>query len=262
MKVIFKISIICLWLFACSEPQQAEAPPVVLEPVQNRVFKKSLAYIDKEGKTHQYTLSLPENYAEQGELPVVMYLHGSGGNENSELSTSHYIDNLLTQCNGQYPLIVYPSDVNRLYIVDNNYHLGFGILEQLAKDYSIADPSKRVIIGFSNGAAAASRTAISNPGSYALSFAWSGWIWRKDTPLFEAVAQNAAQLNELGYRAVYITGDKDHPDAYDVLIPLLETHGINHELTVLRKQKHDLGEYHRKTQSQLKDELCQIFAAK
>jgi len=261
MKNILKIATLCLLLIACTEPQKVDAPPVVIEPVQNRVFQKSLPYIDSAGKTHQYTLSLPENYTEQDELPVVVYLHGDGGHENSELSSSHYIDNLLAQCDSQYPLIVYPSDINKLYILDNNYHIAFGLLEQIAQDYAIADAKKRVIIGFSNGASAASRTPIVNPGSYALSFSWSGWVWRKDTILFEAVGQSAPQLNALDYRAVYFTGDQDHPEAYATLIPYLKTHDINHELTVFDNQKHDLGQYHRRTQTQLRDELCQVFSS-
>jgi len=255
-----KLLFIGLLIAACSEPKEVQAPQKTTEPVQNRVLKKSLPYTDHQGKTHKYTLSFPESYLEQEAVPVLVYLHGSGGNENSELGVADYIDNMLLECNARYPLIVYPSDENKLYILEDNYHIAFGLLDEIAKEYSIANASKRMIAGFSDGASAASRAPIINPGSYALSFSWSGWIWAKDTTLFDAVGNNAEQLNRLGYKAVYFTGDSDHPNAYNKLITYLEPNNIQYELTVLDDQGHNLGLYHQRTRTQFKTQLCRLFA--
>lgn len=264
MKKIFFLPLISVIATACSDAvddPNTQLPSIPTDPVQERIIQRSLPYLDRQEATHYYTLSLPENYREQSALPVIMYLHGRGGNENSDVGSSHYIDNMIAECNGQYPLIVYPSDVNKFYVQDNNYHLAFGLLEQVAQDYPLGGVEKRMIIGFSDGGSGAFRTPLVNPGSYKKSFSWSGWVWRKDQTLFDAIVEHADELRTLGFKGVYFVGDNDHKRAYDPLISLLEQHGVGYKHTVLENQSHNLGHYHVKTRPQLKEELCEMFAA-
>ena len=256
MKNFFLLSLVSLFLYACSEPREVITPEIPQAPVQDRVLKKGLVYTDNEGTTYTYNLSLPENYSKQGALPVLMYL----SDDSTDQLSSHYIDNMLAECNARFPMIVYPRDTDKLFIKDEHYHLAFGLLEQIERDYDIADASKRMIAGFSNGASAAARAPIIHPGSYAMSFGWSGWIGTEDKVLFDAVAQHATELKALNFKAIYFVGDEDHEPAYDKLIPHFEANGIPFYLTVLENQQHNLGKYHRRTRPQFKAELCQFFA--
>ena len=230
------------------------------QTLDNRFIQRSLPYLDNNQNTHFYSLSIPNSYKNQKELPVVIYLHGSGGDENSDLiGFSHFVDNAINECDAEPPLIVFPSDAKRLYVLDNNYHIAQGLLNTIQADFDLAGPEKRVIIGFSNGGAAATRAAIVHPGNFATSYSWAGWVWTKDTYLFKAVVENAAKLQQSYFRAILITGDKDEPQAYDSLISLMKTNNVNYEHSNLKDQHHNLGQYMKRTQERFKVDLCERF---
>jgi len=259
LNILFFITAVLLLTVSCKK--EIEVTESTLEKaLKNRLVKKSLNYTDSSGNEHKYSLSIPDDYQSQGELPVIVYLHGLGGNENSELIFfSNYIDSILAECQAVRPLIVFPSDVNRLYVLDQNYHIAIGLLNVVGQKYSLAGSEKRVISGFSNGGTGAARTPIVQPGSYVLSYSWGGGAWSRDRYLFEQVGKNAEQLNNIQFKSVLFTGDNDHAHEYAKLIDLMSQNNIQHESTILKDQKHDLGKYFSKTRNNFKKDLCRVF---
>ena len=253
-KILASVIVITsITLLACT-PKQPE------QTLERRLIEKSLIYKDNSNKKHRYSLSIPKDINSQHPLPVIVYLHGKGGNENSELIPfSQYVDNIIHQCGVRSPIIIFPSNEKGLYLLDQNYHIAKGLLDLVNKNYTLEKPSKRIISGFSIGGAAATRTAITNPMSFAASYSWAGGLWPKDTYLFDSVKKHAELLKEKGFKASLYIGGNDSPELYNPLIVLFEQYGINYKRVLLEDQNHNLGKYFKRTKEIFKNEICSIF---
>ena len=247
-------------LFACSGSQEKK-PEITESDLVSRVLKKSLKFKDQYGTDHAYSLSIPADYKNQKTLPLILYLHGRGGDENSELlSFTHYVDNILSECEVDSPLIVFPSNKNDIYILDHGINLAKGLPEIVAQTYPIEDVSKRIITGFSMGANAAIRTAITQPNHFAASFSWGGGVWSKDVYLFNAAKRNAQALKDNHFKAFIYKGKEDSPRAYNPLLEVFDETNFNYHLSLLDDQKHDLDQYWANTQLSFGKEMCELFS--
>ena len=110
MNKILNLSLISLFIGACSEQQPVITPAIPLEPIQNREVKEA-TYQDNDGTIHNYSLSLPEDHASKGALPVIMYL----SDDSTDKASAHYIDNMLAECNAPFPLIIYPREEKKFF---------------------------------------------------------------------------------------------------------------------------------------------------
>ena len=238
-----------------SEDSVGYIPP----PPSNRYIQNSLEF--HYGDTvFYYAVAAPEDYASRTDIPVIMYLHGNGGDENSDLwAITGYVDGVVKECGVEQPLIIFPGNQNRFYILDQNQGVAVALLEHVAQDYKLAGPEKNMIMGFSTGGSTAVRAAIVNPGSYTVSYSWGGGIWPKDDYLFGAVATNAAVLNDNKFKAVLINGDDDEPEAYDKLIGFFKDESLNYEKIILQNQGHDLGLYLQQSRDHLKTTICDLL---
>lgn len=235
------------------------------EPIKLSAYStiRSLGYAEESGKDYRYSLAIPNDIDQRNLVPVVVYLHGAGGDENSELlSFTHYVEALINECQGQQPLIVFPGNGNRLFQLDENYHLAEGILNDVAQNYAIAGVKERIIVGFSLGGAAATRTAILHPNRFSLSVSWAGGVWPKDTVLFDATKNNREAFRQSDFKPYFFVGSKDAPKQYNPLWRIMDEYGVAYEKHVLKGQKHDLGLYLSKTREQFKALLCSNVAGK
>lgn len=248
---------------SCSKtefPSEEEANKTILSWASDEdyFFIKSIPYV-AHGQEHYYSLSLPTDYKDRSDIPLFVYLHGNGGNENSEINVlSAYIWHALRACGKDRPIILFPGNVNNLYVLDENFHIANGIISKLEESYSIAKPNRRVIMGFSSGGAAATRTALVNPESFILSISWAGGVWPKDEVLFDSVVNNKGELISRNFHAIIFKGEKDNPDSYSPLLRVMNSSMIPYTVTILKDQRHNLAQYLVRTQDQFEKLICSI----
>ena len=247
------------FISACSKSE-----PVVEDLVEPSLagwqFKPSLVYSDNQGNEYRYSLSIPELPEQESAFPLVVYLHGRGGNERSELlSFSKYVDQAISQCDAQAPLIVFPSNVDGLFLHDQGYHIAKGLVLEVEKMYRLKNNQHRLITGFSIGGAAATRTGIIYPESFAASFSWAGGLWPNDQLLFDSTRDNSDLLKQRRYQVFLYIGGEDSPELYNPLIQRFDEYGMFYDRVLLAGQKHNLNEYWSRTQELFKRELCARF---
>jgi S-formylglutathione hydrolase FrmB len=183
-----------------------------------------------------------------------------GGDENLELlSFSLYVDSIVEECSIEHPLIVFPSDQNGLYLLDENKHVASGLLSMLSKRFPVSSSEKRIVAGFSIDGAAATRTGIVSPDSYAASVSWAGGLWPNDTYLFDAVERNARILADHNFTAHIFIGGEDSPELYNPLISLFDEYEVSYNRVLLEGQKHNLGKYLERTRDEFKSVMCSVF---
>jgi len=253
------LSLLVLGIFGCSEKTTNISAKPIESASKYRIFEKSLEYFVN-GNAHRYSLAIPKGYQSTADLPVIVYLHGRGGNENSELVLfSVYVDTIVEQCGIERPLIVFPSNENGLYLLDQGVHLASGLLGQLQQRFSLQNYDKRILAGFSIGGAAATRTAIIYPNYYAASVSWAGGLWPKDTVLFDSVKNNAEVLIRNEFTAHLFIGGNDSPELYNPLISAMEEYRLRYNRRLLVGQEHNLGQYLERTQEDFKLLMCKLL---
>ena len=253
------LSLLVLGILGCSKKTTSASAKSVESASKYRLFERSLEY-SVNGNAHRYSLAIPQDYQSTAELPVIVYLHGRGGNENSELVFfSDYVDTIVEQCGIERPLIVFPSNENGLYLLDQGAHLASGLLGQVQQRFSLQSYDKRILAGFSIGGAAATRTAIIYPNQYAASVSWAGGLWPKDTILFDSVKNNAEELIRNKFTAHLFIGGKDSPELYNPLISAMEEHQLSYNRRLLVGQEHKLGQYLERTQEDFKSLMCKLL---
>lgn len=248
-----------LGVSSCSEPVSVADPDLVEKVLKDRVLEKSLEY-QADGDTHRYSLSIPRSYDSKSKLPVIVYLHGKGGDENSELLYfSFYVNSIAKECGIEQPLIIFPSNQNGLYLLDQGQHLANRLLQHIAPRFSVEAFNKRILAGFSIGGAAATRTAIIHPNSYAVSVSWAGGLWPNDAVLFSSVKNNAGTHIENNFTAHLFIGGEDSPHLYDPLISAMKEYEVSYNRLLLKRQKHNLGQYLERTREEFKSVMCTVF---
>src|SRR5690242_15001787 len=127
---------------------------------RSRDIKQSIGF---GGRTRSYLIHLPLNYQSNERLPMVLVLHGGGGNDKSNVEMTGFSD----KADKEHFIVVYPNGTGRFenflltwnagnccgYALDNNIDdTGFlrTVIERMEKDFNI-DANRIYATGISNG---------------------------------------------------------------------------------------------------------------
>ena len=204
-----------------------------------------------------YNVALPAGY-EGGDAryPVIYFLHGRGGNENSDAGGFSSMVRGAVNAGTMPPAIcVFPNGSLSFYLDDPERQV-FGetlIVNELVPEVdrryrTIAAGSGRALAGFSMGGAGAVRLAIKYPELFAAAGSWGGAVGTRYNPdLLRLTRENAAQLKERQVGLLLVIGADDMLADNQQLADLLQEVGVERDFRVLPGVAHNLGLYHQQT---------------
>lgn len=149
--------------------------------LKNQIFKS-----DTLKNSVEYNVYLPPNYNKKKIYPVIYYLHGFGGNNNSSAEFFNNIDSLIIIKKFPEAIIFAPNGKNTWYINDyagkNKYSSMFTheFLPYLKKIYPIThEKNKTAIMGISMGGFGALRFTMLNPNDFGICISFMAGISTK-----------------------------------------------------------------------------------
>lgn len=218
------------------------------------------------GKEVGYNVYLPPGYAESKlRYPVVYFLHGATGNENSDAGAFSGILDGAIRGGALPPVIgVFPNGgpfsgyTDR---ADNSIMVETLIVRELLptidREYrTVAKREGRLLAGFSMGGAGSVRLALKHPTVFAAAASWGGALRRmtegRGPALVGGIAANdpyaLAEKNSAAMqdraRLLLIVGEKDSLEAHNAYVDRLRELKIPNEYDVLPKIGHELDKYY------------------
>jgi endo-1,4-beta-xylanase len=204
-----------------------------------------------------YNVYLPPGYGEgKNRYPVIYFLHGAGGNENSDAGGfSGLAARMAAQKKIAPAICVFPNGGMSGY-QDRPDEKVFGetlIVKELVplidRSYRTqAAPAGRVLAGFSMGGGGAVRLALKYPELFSAAASWAGAITpRRGDPPAELKADALAKAVRK-VRLLMIVGDQDQTfQGNEAFHKTLEEAKYSHTYQVLPGVPHNLGMYYEKT---------------
>ncbi len=207
-----------------------------------------------------YTLYLPPGYAEESDrrYPVIYFLHGSGGNENSDGPGFAGIVDRLIKAGTVPPVIcVFPNGGQSGYRdhPDTGINVRTMIIDELVplidrSHRTQPDRATRLIGGYSMGGGGAVRLALTHPQLFGAAAAFAGGLGnrRSDQPLPEPTAETL-RAQDPTVRLLLITGYDDQAthQGHWPFIERLREANYSFTLRTLRGVPHRLGMYYEQT---------------
>ncbi len=203
-----------------------------------------------------YSLYLPPSYEKSKKrYPLVIFLHGAGGNELSDANGfAGVLEGIVDAKAFPESVILFPNgrmsgyrdhpdqkEFIETYLLDE-------LLPYIEKTYRAGGSrNKRIISGFSMGGAGSCRLAFTHPNLFAGAVAWGGNGGREPGPTFDALKLNADKLRKNNFRLFMGVGEKDEFAQSEAFPGALTTERILFERKVLPGIGHDLGAYYRMT---------------
>lgn len=200
------------------------------------------------GKSVGYVVWTPPGYQQEAAetYPVIYYFHGKHGSESSDaVGFSSLVKEAIT--NGSIPpaIVVFPN-AGHAYRGEVVTMITEELIPLIDQRYR-TDETRRAVVGFSMGGAAAVRLALVQPELFVAAVSLGGGMWHGDKPLLAAPLENQKILNRNNFGALLINGDNDRPKAYDLLTEKLREAEIGHSVVVLENQDHNLSLYYKRT---------------
>jgi polyhydroxybutyrate depolymerase len=168
-------ALVVLMLSACAHPGVADAvattpAPLLSAPAPGnaQAGQDSELQLPWDGVDRNVLLHTPASWSAGQQLPLVVALHGFGGDGRSMLHQTR-LDELADQYGF---LVAYPDGIDgnwtALYCCQNNDDVGFihAMVDQLTHTWG-ADASRVYATGFSQGAELTYRLAVELPGMFA-----------------------------------------------------------------------------------------------
>lgn len=207
-----------------------------------------------------YNVWLPPGYADStARYPVMYFLHGAGGNENSDgPGFAGIVGRLMAEKKVPPVICVFPNGGmsgyrnNPMTKVLGETLIVKELVPLIDKDFRTKPTcDARVISGFSMGGGGALRLALKYPELFSAAASWAGAIGNRRggdaTPPAEIQVDNLKALNGK-VRLLMIVGDKDQTLAgHKPLVDNLEETKYPHKYHVLEGIGHSLGDYYRLT---------------
>jgi endo-1,4-beta-xylanase len=218
-----------------------------------------------------YNVALPAGYARGGKrYPVVYFLHGSGGSENSDVGGFSRLAARMAAEKKVPPVIcVFPNGGMSGYRDDparkvmGETMIVKELIPLIDKTYRThAHREGRVVAGFSMGASGAVRLAFKYPDVFSAAGSWAGAGGaRGGVPPAQLEPDNLRRLAGR-VRLLLIVGDKDQTYAtYKPLVQNLEEAKYPFRYRVLDGVPHSLGLYYEKTGEEMVRFLTAGFKA-
>lgn len=217
-----------------------------------------------------YVVWTPPEMDTSGETryPVVYFLHGAGGSEKSD-AAGFASQVAVAIRSGKFPaaICVFPNGGMSGYRDDAEKMIVDELIPLVDTDYPTqAQPSGRVICGFSMGGAGSVHLSLNHPDLFCAAGSWGGALSFRgsgeESPLLAVAKQNADQLKANHYALLTINGDQDRPEAFKPLKAVLDEQQIPHQTVVLEETNHNLGKYHKETSGTMLEFLAKQLGRK
>ena len=207
-----------------------------------------------------YNVVLPDEYRGRKErFPVVYFLHGAGGTENSDAAGFAELVRRQVLAGRMSPVIcVFPNGALSGYRdLPNGPRAETMILEELVPEVdrryrTKADRSGRVLAGFSMGGGGSVRLLLRHPDVFCGAASWAGSLrdFGGESPAGLA-EQNRSRLSGRA-RFLLVVGDQDQTFApHAQFVKTLRELKLDVEYRVLPGVGHDLGRYYEQTGDEL-----------
>jgi enterochelin esterase-like enzyme len=206
--------------------------------------------------------------------PVIYFLHGMGGNENSDAGG---FSGLVRQAmaDGKIPpvICVYPNGGTSGYVdhPDTKVMVETFLIKELipyvdANWRTIATRDGRALAGFSMGGGGAMRLAVKYPDTFCAAASWAAALGSRRPGAAEALRDqlqaNADRIRDR-VRFLMIVGDKDQTLAsHEPFKAQLDELKLAYVYKELPEVGHDLGRYHRDTGREVVEFLGANFSKK
>ncbi|MBN1422886.1 MAG: 1,4-beta-xylanase [Planctomycetes bacterium] len=218
-----------------------------------------------------YNVRLPDGYsAGDARYPVIYFLHGAGGNENSDAAGfSGLVARLEERKKAPPAICVFPNGGMSGYrdrpdakIMGETMIVG-ELIPRIDRLYRTrADREGRVIAGFSMGGGGAIRLALKHPDLFSAAGSWAAALGsRGGNPPAELEPENLRRIAGR-VRLFLVVGDKDMTYAgHAPLFRNLEETKFPFRRRILEGVPHNLGLYHEKTGEEMALFLTEGFRA-
>lgn len=222
-------------------------PKSVVAGITHHAFKSP-----KNGVDIGYCVYVPADFeASKKRYPLVIFLHGSGGNENSDAGGfSSNLNAAVAAKTFPASVILFPNGRQSGYAdhPERGEFIETWIISELIpfveKEYRAGGScDRRVICGFSMGGAGSTRLALTHPGMFAGVVAFGGSGGR-GTAAIDAVNKNAASLRDQKFRIFMGVGEKDPFAQAAPFQKALDDAKIENVYKFLPGIGHDLGVYY------------------
>jgi S-formylglutathione hydrolase FrmB len=217
-----------------------------------------------------YNVYLPPGYAEStARYPVIYFLHGAGGNENSDAGGFSGLVRRETAAKSMPPAIcVFPNGGMSGYS-DHPETKVMGetlIIKELiplidATYRTIASRNGRVVAGFSMGGGGAVRLALKYPELFCAAGSWGGSLRPGPTSAYTLATENQQRIQGK-VDLLLIVGEQDSREAHDRFVEHLKGLRIGPQYVILPGVAHNLGLYYEQTGTEMVHFLADRFASK
>lgn len=219
-----------------------------------------------------YNVFVPEGY-ENGDAryPVIYFLHGAGGDENSDVGGfAGLVRGLIAEKKLPPAICVFPNGGMSGYRdrPDQKVMVETMIVKELVpridREYrTVANRENRVLAGFSMGGGGAVRLALKYPDLFGAAGSWAGSIGPRDgSPPVELGAENLARVGDR-VRLFLVMGDQDQGYArHQAVMGMLKDGPVPVRERVLEGVGHDLGACYTKTGEAMVAFLAEGFGEK
>jgi predicted esterase len=214
-----------------------------------------------EAMGHEVGVSiLPPTHREPA--PLIIFLHGRGGDETSDLSSfMPLLRRAIVDAGLPEPLVVFPNGGQTGYRGAMVTMIVEELLPYLEQHYRLSpDRRHRILAGFSVGGAGAVRLQLDYPERFGGAISWGGGVWHGDTDWFASVLARGDMLRTLDLRFLLVNGSEDRPAAFAPLIEVFEEAGIAHTRVVLDGVEHELGLYFDRSEDVFAEFLRELWA--
>jgi enterochelin esterase family protein len=202
-----------------------------------------------------YNVWLPPSYADSRDrYPVIYFLHGAGGNENSDVGGFSGLVLKAIQARQIPPVIcVFPNggmsgyaDDAATRIMGETLIVSELVPEIDAKYRTVAGRGGRALAGFSMGGGGAVRLALKYPSRFSAAGSLAGaFRFRGGTDPAGIARDNRERLKDSGLRLMLVVGDQDPTFAgHTPLVAALSELSLPVEYRVLPNVGHNLGAYY------------------
>jgi endo-1,4-beta-xylanase len=224
------------------------------------------------GQGMGFNVWVPPAYAAgNGRFPVIYFLHGAGGNENSDAGGfAGLVRRAIEEKKIPPVLCVFPNGGMSGYRdqPEKKVMVETFIVKELiphidANWRTLALRERRAVAGFSMGGSGAMRLVVKYPDLFSAAGSWAAGIGFRRSDAAEEfhaqLRQNAERIRDR-VRLLLIVGDQDMTYAgHGPFIAQLKELKLAHEYEVLAGVGHDLGRYQRDTGSRLVEFLGRGF---
>jgi enterochelin esterase-like enzyme len=205
-----------------------------------------------------YSIYLPKGYGlTKLRLPLILFLHGSGGSEVSDCGPGGYtavVDHAVQQGIIPESVVLFVNGRQSGYRdhPERNEFIETFIVQELIpaieKKYRTGGSRKtRIATGFSMGGAGACNLSLNHPDLFGAAIAWGSSVRDGNEEGIALLKLRADQFRKDGFRFYMGVGETDNFAQAPKFRDALAAEGIRHQYRVLPGIGHDLGAYYRLT---------------